>query len=208
MEAFVYCWTDRKTGMLYVGSHKGHPGDGYVCSSKWMKEQYAQRPGDFTRQIIAEGELDDIKKLETKILLSVDAARHKDFYNKHNTVGRYYLKAHTESAKKKIGAANKGRSRPDLAARNRLGHSDETKQKIGNRYYPKGSAHPKFGSSLSDGHKKKISDTKLTRGCPAKTPEHLEKIRAKAKQPKSLETRQKMSEAAKAREAKKKALII
>jgi hypothetical protein len=32
-DSFVYCWTDHKTGMLYVGSHKGTIDDGYVCSS-------------------------------------------------------------------------------------------------------------------------------------------------------------------------------
>jgi hypothetical protein len=39
MEAFVYCWTDKITNKLYVGSHKGSPDDGYVCSGKYMLEE-------------------------------------------------------------------------------------------------------------------------------------------------------------------------
>lgn len=64
MEAFVYCWTDHKTNMLYVGSHKGTTDDGYVCSSRHMMKEYKKRPSDFTRQIIAEGSLHDIRKKE------------------------------------------------------------------------------------------------------------------------------------------------
>lgn len=49
MEAFVYCWTDHKNNMLYVGSHKGTPDDRYVCSSKYMLDQYKVRQQDFTK---------------------------------------------------------------------------------------------------------------------------------------------------------------
>ena len=67
MEAFVYCWTDHKTEKLYVGSRKGSTDDGYICSSKLMLEEYAKRPADFTRQIVAEGKYDDIRKLESYV---------------------------------------------------------------------------------------------------------------------------------------------
>lgn len=68
MEAFVYCWTDHKTNMLYIGSHKGTENDGYVCSSKLMLEEYNKRPNDFTRQIIAYGIETDIRRLEGVLL--------------------------------------------------------------------------------------------------------------------------------------------
>ena len=55
MNSFVYCWTDKKTNMLYVGSHKGSIDDGYICSSKPMMKEYKKRPQDFSRQIVAEG---------------------------------------------------------------------------------------------------------------------------------------------------------
>ena len=89
-EAFVYCWTDHKTSKLYVGSHKGSTDDGYVCSSKYMMEEYRKRPEDFTRQIVAEGRLDDIRKLESSILKSVKARLDEQFYNKHDNDGLYF----------------------------------------------------------------------------------------------------------------------
>lgn len=205
-ESFVYCWTDHKTGMLYVGSHKGTVDDGYVCSSKWMREQYATRPEDFTRHIVAHGSVADIRRLETAILLSVDAARDRSFYNKHNTVGSYYIKAHTEQTKRKIGESNRGRKRPDLSARNKLGHSEETRAKIGSsREYLRGTDNPGTGVPRSEETKAKIRRTKKINGCAPKTKEHIENIRAKARLPKSPETRAKMSAAAKLREETKRA---
>jgi len=87
MNAFVYCWTDHKTGMLYVGSHKGTTDDGYICSSKIMLKEYKNRPNDFTRQIIANSTWKEALSLETKILKSVNARMNEDFYNKHNGDG-------------------------------------------------------------------------------------------------------------------------
>jgi hypothetical protein len=89
-EAFVYCWTDHKTNKLYVGSHKGSTNDGYICSSKYMMEEYRKRPEDFTRQIVAEGNLEDIRKLESSILKTVGARLDEQFYNKHDNDGLYF----------------------------------------------------------------------------------------------------------------------
>jgi len=89
-EAFVYCWTDKKNNMLYVGSHKGSADDGYVCSSKYMLKEYNKRPSDFSRQIIAEGNLSDIRKLEAKILQAANARLDESFYNKHDNDGFYF----------------------------------------------------------------------------------------------------------------------
>lgn len=115
MEAFVYCWTDHKTNMLYVGSHKGTEDDGYVCSSKYMMEEYTKRPEDFTRQIVARGNVDDIRKLETKILQSVNAKKDKMFYNKHQNDGLFYNgwtgKTFTEEHRKKLSIAASKRIR-------------------------------------------------------------------------------------------------
>lgn len=103
MQAFVYCWTDHKTNMLYIGSHKGTVDDGYICSSKVMIEEYNLRSSDFTRQIIAEGTEKDIRKLENKILTSLDAASDINFYNKHNGFGEYL----SDEVKQKISRASK-----------------------------------------------------------------------------------------------------
>lgn len=112
-EAFVYCWTDHKTGMLYVGSHKGTLDDGYVCSSKLMLEEYKKRPEDFTRQIVAEGSYVDIIKLEEVILTSVNAKLNEQFYNQHNGNGNFYLKRQTQSARKKQSISKMGDKNPN-----------------------------------------------------------------------------------------------
>lgn len=49
---FVYIWLDRKRKMFYIGSHMGDKDDGYVCSSKVMREAYRRRQKDFRRKII------------------------------------------------------------------------------------------------------------------------------------------------------------
>ena len=125
LEAFVYCWTDKLTNKLYVGSHKGSIDDGYVCSSKWMMEEYNKRPDDFSRQIVACGSFTDIRKLEAVILQSVNAKLDEQFYNKHNGDGNFYLKAHTQKTRNKIAAAKIGCSRPDLSERNKRGPSQK-----------------------------------------------------------------------------------
>ena len=102
-EAFVYCWTDHKTNKLYVGSHRGSLHDGYICSSKLVLEEYKKRPNDFTRQIIAEGNIEDIRVLEHKILSSAKASMNESYYNLHDGFGSYL----TEDIKKKIGLKSK-----------------------------------------------------------------------------------------------------
>lgn len=65
--SFVYSWSDHKTAKVYVGVHKGHEKDGYICSSKYMIKEYKQRPEDFTRQIIAKGDWKNCIVFEKKI---------------------------------------------------------------------------------------------------------------------------------------------
>lgn len=119
IEAFVYCWTDHLTNRLYVGSHKGSVDDGYICSSKLMKEEYDKRPSDFTRQIVAEGIFTDIRVLEAKLLDTMNVKHDPAFYNQHNGNGDFYCKGHTVEARKKMGAAHKGKN-----------HTEETKNKM------------------------------------------------------------------------------
>lgn len=111
MDSFLYCWTDNDTNMIYVGVHKGTPEDGYVCSSKYMMEEYNQRPQSFTRQIIAQGNYADMVSLETAILKSCDAGTNPDFYNRHTNNGQYSLNGHSEETKQKMSKAKIGQSR-------------------------------------------------------------------------------------------------
>lgn len=143
--------------MLYVGSHKGSTDDGYICSSKYMLEEYNKRPEDFSRQIVAEGSWSDIRKLESKILQSVHAATNEEFYNKHNNDGLYFegwkKGEMTLEHRQKLSDAKKGKklseSHRQNILNNRVGkknspehkaaliasrvgskHSEETKQKM------------------------------------------------------------------------------
>lgn len=160
-EGFVYCWTDLKTDMLYVGVHKGSLNDGYVCSSKWMLEEYSERPKDFSRQIIAEGLYEDMRALEESILKSLNAKKDKRFYNMHNGNGNFFLKAHTRESRKKISEGNKGRKRSDLSERNKQGHSAETRAKISKNHHDvSGENNPMFGKNRSSEERKKMSATR------------------------------------------------
>jgi hypothetical protein len=49
---FVYIWYDRKYKRYYIGSHWGFEDDGYICSSRIMRQSYNRRPEDFKRRII------------------------------------------------------------------------------------------------------------------------------------------------------------
>jgi group I intron endonuclease len=164
-EAFVYCWTDTANQKLYVGSHKGKIDDGYICSSKIMKEEYVKRPNDFVRQIVATGNYKDIRNLESSILKSVDAKKDKLFYNMHNSDGDFYLKKHSDASKKKISEGHKGKLRPDLSVRNKLGMTAEQKIKMANTKKSKGQYLtencPMFGKKHTDNTKKIQSEMKI-----------------------------------------------
>ena len=49
---FVYVWFDRKYKKYYVGSHWGTEDDGYICSSRMMRQSYNRRKEDFKRRTV------------------------------------------------------------------------------------------------------------------------------------------------------------
>lgn len=49
---FIYIWYDTIKKLFYVGSHKGHINDGYVCSNKRLKCVYKSRPHTLRRKIL------------------------------------------------------------------------------------------------------------------------------------------------------------
>lgn len=106
-EGFVYCLTQKSTGMLYVGVHKGTIDDGYICSSKLVMEQYNEC--DWSREIIAIGDYQDMINLETSILKSENAAKNPKYYNQHNGDGNFYCKGVTKETRAKISKAHKGK---------------------------------------------------------------------------------------------------
>lgn len=105
-EAFVYCWSDFATNKLYVGSHKGTPEDGYICSSKPMMEEYTKRAQDFSRQILAFGTHSEMFIFEQAILRAANAHKDPGFYNQAICTGPFYTKGpRDEATKAKLSAA-------------------------------------------------------------------------------------------------------
>lgn len=122
-ESFLYCWTDWKTNMVYVGKHKGLPSDGYVCSSKKMLSEYNRRPHDFTREIIAEGTDASISKLEAVVLRSAQAHLDESYYNQALANGVCFA---TPEIRKAMSVAAKNR----ISNRKNVVLSEETKRLI------------------------------------------------------------------------------
>ena len=139
--AFVYCWSDKQKEKLYVGSHVGTPSDGYICSSRHLLKEYAARPNDFTRSIVATGNIGDIRRLEASILKSIDAANNPDFYNMHNSDGKFF--STQESRAKSVSTRKK---------RHPLWHSAETLAKISSA---------NLGKQHSEASRAKMSRAKL-----------------------------------------------
>lgn len=80
-QAFVYCWTDHAKAKFYIGYHKGSFDDGYIGSGKYFLNAYKRRPHDFTRQIIAAGNVDDMIAFETLLLKKLKVKTNPLFYN-------------------------------------------------------------------------------------------------------------------------------
>lgn len=52
MLGFIYKWTDKKTGLMYIGRHEGDPIDTYIGSGTIFISEYNKRPQDFEREIL------------------------------------------------------------------------------------------------------------------------------------------------------------
>lgn len=82
---FVYIWRDSKRNMYYVGSHVGAIDDGYICSSKHMRQAYDRRPSDFKRKILYTqyGTREDLLKEESRWLSMIKEQELKTkYYNR------------------------------------------------------------------------------------------------------------------------------
>ena len=81
---FVYIWMDRKHKRFYIGSHWGDENDGYVCSSRWMRQSYKRRPNDFKRRVVCRvyTNRNDLLEVEHHYLLLIeDDLLGKKYYN-------------------------------------------------------------------------------------------------------------------------------
>ena len=141
MEAFVYIWNDKLTSRMYLGSHKGMPNDGYICSSKPMLAQYNKRPNDFKRVIVAKGTWENMRAIENRMLEKINAAHNPMYYNQTNGDKKFCLIEHNSKVRQKI------------AQNSRTMHANRTDYS-----YLKGKAGHKKGIALASAHKHHISE--------------------------------------------------
>ena len=105
---FIYIWFDKKQKMFYIGSRWGNINDGYICSSKRMKNAYNKRPDDFKRRIIK-------TNIDNKNKLLEEEYRWLSFIQEHELTVKYY-----NVRKYMFGVGNK----------HKWNHTDETKSKM------------------------------------------------------------------------------
>lgn len=65
---FVYIWRHSPSYKFYVGSHKGTTTDGYITSSDIINESIKRDRDDWVREIIAQGNEQEMRDLETELL--------------------------------------------------------------------------------------------------------------------------------------------
>lgn len=82
---FIYIWYDTKRKMFYIGSHWGTEEDGYVCSSKTMRDNYLNRKFTFKRRIVS-------RIYTNRLDLLTEEQRWLDMINKEEFGRRYYNK--------------------------------------------------------------------------------------------------------------------
>ena len=119
-QAYVYKWLHLPTYCWYIGSRtakKCHPNDGYVCSSKIVKPMILSAPNEWKRTVVAVGKADEMRQLESEILILVDAKNDLRSFNQHNQNGKFVCIKHSEKTKQKIknNHAFAGKKRPNHA---------------------------------------------------------------------------------------------
>lgn len=179
--SFVYKWTHLPTGKWYIGSRtaKGcHPEDGYISSSQLIKPLIKQNPTEWKREIIEIGGPEEMIKLETTLLESVDAKNNPMSFNQHNGDGKFTrtgVRVPEETRKKQSESIkrvhpNRGKPSPNKGkiaseetrkkqseaklGKKRKPFTEQTKDKI--RQAKLGSNNPSYGKTPSEDTKEKL----------------------------------------------------
>lgn len=139
---FVYLWYDCKNKRYYLGRHWGTESDGYICSSKSMREAHRRRPNDFRRRIVKRihTSIEDLIVEEQRWLSMIEPSEcGKKYYNKtlKSTTPSTRGYKHSINTIEKIRRNNKGKVR-----------SEETRQKISKAVIEK----------MTEEHRKNLSE--------------------------------------------------
>jgi len=173
---FIYIWYDRKRKMFYIGCHVGTENDGYICSSRRMRDVYRRRPEDFKRRILKRNiPREDLLEEEHKWLqLIKDEELGKKYYNHSKRHFGHWSKCPEKV--KNMSERNKGKNNPMYGKGYLLKgkkkseetirkikekrkfqiHNDETKKKISESHM--GEKNHFFGKTHSEKTKKIMSD--------------------------------------------------
>lgn len=135
MSGFVYVWYDRGAKRFYVGSHWGSETDGYVCSSRWMRNAYRSRKADFKRRILSRvtSSRADLFIEEARwIFMIKDHELRTRYYNLKKWVGGHWtVNGDTRSVREKIKAARKKQApRPPVTAEERAATAERNRSRI------------------------------------------------------------------------------
>jgi len=148
-EAFVYKWTDSLNGKIYIGYHKGKESDGYICSSKYMLEEFKKRPDDFHREILAIGSCEYCYKYEQSEIAALLSSKNPT-YNK-GIGGTWKMDADVIS---RISKSLSGEKNHNFGKK----FSESTRSKISlsrlGKPFNVGNKNPMFGKKQSEKHLK------------------------------------------------------
>jgi hypothetical protein len=179
--SFVYKWIHLPTGKWYIGSRtaKGcHPEDGYISSSQLIKPLIKQNPTEWKREVIKTGSPEEMIKLETTLLESLDAKHNPMSFNQHNGDGEFTRTGVvvSEDTRKKQSESirkvhpNRGKPSPNRGkvaseetrkkqseaklGKKRKPFTEETRDKI--RQAKLGNNNPSYGKTPSEETKEKL----------------------------------------------------
>lgn len=118
--SYVYKWTHLPTMQWYVGSRtakNAHPNDNYICSSKIVKPLILNFPNEWKKEVLFVGSPQEMRELESDILITLDARKDPRSFNLHNQGAKFVCHGHSDESKSKIAKSNPwlGKSRPDHA---------------------------------------------------------------------------------------------
>lgn len=119
---YVYRWTNKINGHMYIGSHNGKKKNYIGSGLTFLKAVKKYGIENFDREILYLGP--DFRKMEEILLREVDAANSQDYYNHKNEAIGGALRGEkngmfgrrlTEEERFKCGSAFRGKKRPEHA---------------------------------------------------------------------------------------------